>query len=74
MTWILQSANRQQTTLPISKSNLLLAGQGRLIICGETKENAQTNELCPARSRHIVSIPQSPSFAGHVNQQAAAKV
>lgn len=73
MTWILQSANKT-TTLPISKSNLLLAGQGRPIICCETKGNAQTNELCPAGSRHIVSVPGSPSFAGHVKQQAATKV
>lgn len=73
VTSILQPANRQQTTLSISKSNLLLAGQGRLIICCETKGNALTNELCPARNRHIVSIPQSPNFAGHMQQQAAHK-
>jgi len=58
--------------LAVPKSNLLLAGQGRPIICCETKGNAGTNELCPARSRHIVSIPQSPNFAGHVERQAAA--
>lgn len=64
---------RQQTTLPISKSNLLLAGQGRLIICCETKGNAQTNELCPSRCKHIVSVLWSPNSPGHMEWQAAAK-
>lgn len=64
---------RQQTTLPISKSNLLLAGQGRLIVCCETKGNAQTNELCPSRGRHIVSVLWSPNSPGHMEWQAAAK-
>lgn len=64
---------RQQTTLPILKSNLLLAGQGRLIICCETKGTAQTNELCPSRGRHIVSILWSPNSPGHMKWQAAAK-
>lgn len=62
---------RQQTTLPISKSNLLLAGQGRLIVCCETKGNAQTNELCPSRGRHTVLW--SPSSPSHMEWQAAAK-
>lgn len=64
---------RQQTTLSISKSNLLLAGQGRLIVCCETKGNAQTNELCPSRGRHIVSVLWSPNSPGHKEWQAAAK-
>lgn len=62
---------RQQTTLPISKSNLLLAGQGRLIVCCETKGNAQTNELCPSRGRHIVLW--SPNSPGHTKWQAATR-